>query len=56
MTFEDYKFKWCARSEEGEWYTNYDHCVASSLSEAAEIIANKNGIDVSELEIYEDEV
>ena len=55
MAFEDYKFKWCARSEEGEWYTMYDHCVASSLAEAAQIIARKNDVDVSELELDEDD-
>lgn len=51
---ENYNFKWTTRSEEGEWYTEYDNCVASSIKEAAEIVAKKNGIETWELELDED--
>lgn len=48
---DKYYFRFCVRSEEGEWYYEYDECFAMSFTDAKKIVADRNNVRESDLEI-----
>lgn len=47
---DKYYFRFCVRSEEGEWYYEYDECFAMSFTDAKKIVADRNGVSEDVLE------
>ena len=47
---DKYYFQFYVRSEEGEWYPQWDSCFAMSYTDAKKIVADRNGVREDELE------